>query len=261
MLDAAFLAKKLLGALVLPSTAGLVAVAVALLLLCLGRRRSGRLLLIAAATVLLAGSLRPVAHGLMGPLERAYPVLTPADIPSDLPFVVVIGGPQLDDPALPATARAFPDGTARMAEAVRLLRTLPGATLVLTGYSRTGGQPVALMHAELAGQLGVPADRIVTLPEPRDTAEEAAVVRRVVGTRPFVLLTAAFHLPRAVSTFRVQGLDPIPYPTAQRVPVSWSATAIEAWLPRASYLATTDLAVREYIGSLWYCIRSRGGCL
>ena len=124
MIDAAFLAKKVLGTLILPSTAGLLGVAVASVLLAAGLRRSGWILLVVAVAVLLAGSLRPVAHTLLGSLERSFPVPAETDLPAGLPFVVVIGGPQLPDPALPATSRAFADGVARMADAAILLRAM-----------------------------------------------------------------------------------------------------------------------------------------
>jgi len=66
--------------------------------------------------------------------------------------------------------------------------------------------------ARVAESLGVPRSQIMTLDEPKDTEEEAAAVAKAIGQQPFLLVSSASHLPRAVIFFRNAGLQPIPAP-------------------------------------------------
>ena len=63
-------------------------------------------------------------------------------------------------------------------------------------------------------QYGVPAELILVLDEPLDTAQEARAVRAALGGgSPLILVTSAAHMPRAMRHFQAVGLDPIPAPT------------------------------------------------
>ena len=68
--------------------------------------------------------------------------------------------------------------------------------------------------ADLAGSLGVPADRILLSEQGRNTAEEARALDRMARAREWrsvLLVTSATHLPRSVATFRrLTGLTIIP---------------------------------------------------
>ena len=53
----------------------------------------------------------------------------------------------------------------------------------------------------MAESLGVPRSAIITLDSPKDTEEEAAAVKQAIGDVPFLLVTSASHLPRAMIFF------------------------------------------------------------
>ena len=71
---------------------------------------------------------------------------------------------------------------------------------------------------EVAEALGVQADEILQLKQPRDTEEESQQVAPIVGSQSFILVTSASHMPRAMGLFRKRGLQPIPAPTDHLAP-------------------------------------------
>jgi len=93
-------------------------------------------------------------------------------------------------------------------------------TLITTGRSITEGGGDRLLSretAELSKGLGVPAEVIIEVPDPRNTREEIAAVAKIVGQhsgwKRLGLCTSASHLGRALAEGRSQGLDFTPVPS------------------------------------------------
>ena len=63
------------------------------------------------------------------------------------------------------------------------------------------------------------------------------------------LVTSAFHMPRALASFRAKGLTVIPAPTGIAPPVKLH---LGDFIPRASSLLASYLALHEWGGRLWY---------
>lgn len=81
--------------------------------------------------------------------------------------------------------------------------------------SKTNTVSTAEVGARVAQSLGVPRSDIITLDKPKDTEEEAAAVKQAIGDAPFLLVTSASHLPRAMIFFQHAGLNPLPAPANQ----------------------------------------------
>ena len=93
-------------------------------------------------------------------------------------------------------------------------------TLVTTGRSITEEGVDRILSretSELWQAMGVPADRIVEVPEPRTTREElaavAALAKQHAEWQRIGLSSSASHLARAMAEARAVGLDPIPVPS------------------------------------------------
>lgn len=67
--------------------------------------------------------------------------------------------------------------------------------------SKTNTVSTAEVGARVAQSLGVPHEQIITPDLPKDTEEEAAAVKQAIGDAPFLLVTSASHLPRAMIFF------------------------------------------------------------
>jgi uncharacterized SAM-binding protein YcdF (DUF218 family) len=114
------------------------------------------------------------------------------------------------------------DDSERLSAFVGLARQYPEAKLVFTGgsgelfgSSTSEAEVVKLFFREQ----GLPADRLLVEDRSRNTYENAlftkALVQPPAGQR-WLLITSAFHMPRAVAVFRHAGWDILPWPVAYR---------------------------------------------
>jgi uncharacterized SAM-binding protein YcdF (DUF218 family) len=211
-----------------------------------GRRRAAKILWAVAALIVYAATVAPVANGLLAPLEGRYPPLT--DI-SGLPVsdIVVLGSPYQPRDGIPITAALGQDGLVRIAEAVRLMRQVHGARLIVSGGASEDQTASAIGYAKFAIELGVDPDSIVKLDKPLDTAEEARSVFVLLGKSQFVLVTSAYHMPRAMLLMQLAGAHPIAAPTGQ-LAARQANFGARAWIPTSTSLRRTEHAIHEYIG-------------
>ena len=71
----------------------------------------------------------------------------------------------------------------------------------------------ARMMEQIALSLGVDNDRLILEEKSLNTYEEAIELKPLLKNDPFVLVTSARHMPRAMMLFQKQGMTPIPAPT------------------------------------------------
>jgi uncharacterized SAM-binding protein YcdF (DUF218 family) len=268
-----FTLKKLLGALLSPLTGGLL-LALGLTLLAF-RARSKRTAKRAKVGLGLLFALfwalgtTPVANLVLFPFERgAKPVLSPAELPgaAAVRWVVVLGGGHTTDLEWPALAELSAETIYRLVEGVRLHRALPGTELYLSGWGGLDPRTNAEAMADAAVALGADPRRIELARTPRDTGEEAQVLARFLHDRgeaeaPFLLVTSAAHMPRALRLMRGVGLDPIPAP-AQAYTLGFSGWGREEgfrrFFPQARNYVKVERAVHETLGLLVTLIPARG---
>jgi uncharacterized SAM-binding protein YcdF (DUF218 family) len=229
--------------------------------------KSGRRMVWAGVWLVVLILMTPLTDLVVARLERPYPPVTQIDPQLGVRSVVVLSGWGRDHPALPITSRLWPDTTARMVEAVRVYRQIPGATLIVSGgVLRTGDRPIAEMMADVAMALGVPRADVVTERSSETTYENLVEVKKIVGTEPFVLVSSASHLWRATAVARKLGMKPVPAPAATwaayRYPAgmtwkSWGWQVVADLVPSPSRLTYLQLAWHEYLGYGWYWVLRR----
>jgi uncharacterized SAM-binding protein YcdF (DUF218 family) len=243
---------RLLAWLVLPLSVCIELLVVGLLLLWFSRRqRLGKILVTAGACLLVLFSFGPFDALLVEPLEAAHQALLAPPDPS-VRWVVVLGSGYNPDPTVPATSRLPEAGLVRLAEGVRVYRAAPRSKLLVLigGADPTDGRVETV--GELTAVFGVPASDVVVDATGRTTAEEADVIRQKVGADRFVLVTSAFHMPRAVRLCRDRGLDPIPAPTGHQTAAGEYGT-LRA-LPSPGNLGGAHIGVSEALARLWRSI-------
>jgi uncharacterized SAM-binding protein YcdF (DUF218 family) len=241
------LLKQAIGLLAMPMVFACVLLLVACGLWLLRRRRAAATFAVVTAVLAYFACTPFVAGSLLTPLTRGFD--SPLDNPPQVKFVVVLGSWYSPRADLPVTASMNFDGLARLTEGVRLIRLLPQARLVASGGVPllSPAEPSAHGYAQMARALGVDTNSIVVLDKARDTAEEARYLAPVVGREPFLLVTSAEHLRRAVRLMNRAGLQPIPAP-ATRSPGPDEGLAWRDFVPTASGLHGTEVAVHEYCG-------------
>ena len=241
--------KSFVHVLLTPLALALILAALGVILRGFRLRRAAVAMLVLALGVGYLGSTSLVGDALLGPLERRYPPLELDALPGDAAYVVVLGSGYAPGGHLPVTAALNEDGLARVVEGIRISRRLHDAHLVVSGGAVPGDTPSAFGYAKLADDLGVDVPRSHVLSTPLDTGEEARAIAALIGRAPFILVTSAYHMPRAMRLMRQAGLDPIPAPTGQRVDVP-PIRGLRLLMPTSSGLHKTELALHEYAGLL-----------
>lgn len=252
-----FILKKFIGGLLLPLPFLLLMMGAALCLLWLTRwQRSAKALLSVSWLVLLLISLQPVADKMLKPIEDTYPTWR-GDTKVD--YIVVLGGGYTWNPEWAPSSNLISNSLPRLAEGVRLWQANPGAKMIFTG-ARAITNPVSTAEAgaRVAESLGVPRSQIITLDEPKDTEEEAAAVAKAIGQQPFLLVTSASHLPRAMIFFQNAGLHPLPAP-ANQLAIESPLNPWERIIPSPVWLMHSDRAGYETLGRIWQWLKGPSG--
>lgn len=247
-----FTLKKIVGGLLLPLPFLLTAMAIALLLLWFTRwQKSAKVLMTVSWLTLLLISLQPVADRLLMPLETRFPTYSPkAQGEPHIEYIVVLGGGYTYNSEWAPSSNLFPNSLPRVAEGVRLHRLIPGSKLVFTGaYAESNPVASATVAAMVAESLGVDKQNVIALDRAKDTIEESQAVAELVNGNPFLLVTSANHLPRAVKIFQNAGLNPIPVP-ANQMATYGPLNPWEKAFPSALYLSHSERLIVRNAGKL-----------
>lgn len=220
--------------------------AVGLLLLRGSRRRTGIWLISAGAILAYLASTSLVGNFLLAPLERQYPPFEPTQSLGVLD-IVVLGSSYEPNDYYPVTGALDADGLARIVEGVRLARSRPDSRLLVSGGAPPGFTPSALGYARLATELGIQPSALVVMDRALDTNQEAREVAGLLGHSPFLLVTSAFHMPRAMLLMRRAGANPVPAPTGQILRARQGSEPF-GLIPGSRGLRKTEAALHEYLG-------------
>jgi len=229
-----------------PLLLAFVIAGVGLLFLRSSRRRSGAGIIAVAAALAYLASTSLVGNALISPLEHEYPTFAPAQALGARDIVVLGSGYEPRDD-IPVTGALDADSLARIVEGVRLARLRPGSRLIVSGGAPPGFTPSALGYARLATDLGIRQSALVVTDRALDTAQEARDIFALVGRAPFILVTSAYHMPRAMRLMRRAGADPLPAPTGQMLHAPEGAERV-GLLPGSRGLHKTEAALHEYLG-------------
>ncbi len=220
--------------------------AVGMLLLRGTRRRTGAWFISAGAVLAYLASTSLVGNALLAPLERQYPAFEPTQS-IGVRDIVVLGSSYEPHDRNPVTGALDADGLARIVEGVRLARSRPDSRLLVSGGAPRGLTPSALGYAQLATELGIQRSALVVMDRALDTEQEAREVAALLGHSPFVLVTSAYHMPRAMLLMRHAGANPVAAPTGQILRAPQGSERF-GFIPGARGLRKTEAALHEYLG-------------
>jgi uncharacterized SAM-binding protein YcdF (DUF218 family) len=261
-----FSLKKYLAPLFSPLSICIELMAFGLVLLVFSRKqKTGKFFVVLGMVVLVMCSYDGVSGRILRTLETQYPPLQVAELMAyknggigarSVKWVVVLAGGVTRDPAVPIQLQISHHSRVRLMEGIRLYRRLPGSKMILTGGIGFDGPPEATTLSRVAEELGVAKSDMVLEVESRDTKDHPLYVRHIVKEEPFILVTSAFHMPRAMRLFVKQGLAPIPAPAGYWKPAKefWSPVNL---FPSASGLRLAELAYHEYMGLTWAWVRDQ----
>lgn len=252
-----FTLKKVLGGMLLPLPLLLLLIALGIALLWFSRfQRTGKLCVSLGWLLLLLLSLQPVADSLLKPIEDKYQTWRDE---KRVQYVVVLGGGYTWNPSWAPSSNLINNSLPRLTEGIRLWYENPGSKLIFTGAAaKTNPVSTAEAGARVAESLGIPRSEIIVLDKPKDTEEEAAVVKEAIGDAPFLLVTSASHLPRAMIFFRRAGLTPLPAP-ANQLAIESPLNPWERAIPSPVWLMHSDRVGYETLGRIWQWLKGSSG--
>ncbi len=231
-------------------------IALILLLMLWATLRRSRVAALMAIMLLYVTSMPALSDRIFKELEQHQLQLAPESVPPAQAIVVLsgmLGNVQGEKGVVPQ----FGEGVSRFFGGVELYRAGRAPQLVFTGgYVPWQGdqQPEGQVLRRKAMDFGVPAASIVVSGPAQNTAQEAAAVRLLIGenVKHIILVTSAFHMPRAKRLFEQAGFVVTAYSVDFRVGVS--ETTPMDFLPAAGALVKTDTAVREFLGRGFYAL-------
>jgi len=184
-------------------------------------RRTGFVFIATGFLIFAVSGLTPIGHIAVTHLENRFP--QPRVLPDQVAGIVVLGG--LIDPRVSAARRSVSVNGAieRLIAAGELAEAFPGVPIIYTGGS---GALLATEDREadhvigLAGRLGISESRLILERNSRNTFENAVFSKAIINpgaekssnAKPWVLVTSAAHMSRAVGVFRKQGWTVLAYP-------------------------------------------------
>lgn len=216
------------------------------------RQKAGKILVTAGTLLLLALACAPLPTILLRTLEQRYHPIASASLQAvagklaGSTRIVVLGSGYSPDPSVDLDSHLSQDGVVRLLQGIQLCRQAASCKLVLSG----GPPAAAQTMGKIALSLGIQQQDIILEEHSRNTEEEARFLQPMVGASPFVLVTSASHMPRAMGLFRKLGMKPIAAPT-NYLAKTGGAFSPDQYYPGAGGLDMAERTVYEYLGITW----------
>ena len=205
--------------------------------------------------VLILSSLPIISNKFIAYLEKDYQPIEIADVENVDAIVVLSGMIRVigDEENL---KYEFTDSVDRFFAGLDLFNNNKSPILILT----RGKMPWSVGIAEgeylkeLAIKYGVSEENIILTDEVQNTDQEAKAIKEILTEdAKIILVTSAFHMPRAEKVFKAANINLIPYPVDFQN--SKSKTTMMDFIPSAGSLFDTSHFVREMIGRLYYNLK------
>lgn len=252
-----FLLAKLAGLLIRPDSWLALLVVLTCALVWAGR---GRWLALVTAVLILLAGIFPLGDLLLARFEAQYPARPEVSAPTG---ILILGGGEDGRPAGRWGGAQTNAAGERFTAAMALARRFPEARVVFTGGSGAvrdlgaHSQAQAGIAEELLLSLGLAPDRLTLETRARNTAENATLTHALIRPEPderWILVTSAFHMPRAMRSFERAGWPRlVPWPVDFRSQTFGAGTGWNL----AENLDQLNRAVKESVGDLAYRLTGR----
>lgn len=224
-----------------------------------------RFLLFALLNLALVGYL-PTSEALLRAIEDSVPRINLAQLSEkDLGGIVILGGaigsgslgPDRNEVSIGAAAE-------RLTKSFELIRNYPNIPFIFTGFSGSlspAGVAEADAFKQLAQEQGLKVENGLYENQSRNTYENALFVQALIAKsnsdrgieKPWLLITSASHMPRAIRAFQKQGIPVL------AIPVDYQTGIHQEW---TSFNLVTgaqnwNTALHELIGLLAYWITGK----
>lgn len=223
----------------------------------LKRRWIARVLVGSALLLLFLCCFTTFGYVLITPLEQRFE--RPAE-PEQIAGIVVLGGGMDGEVNSVRGGYELNRSGDRYVEALRLALRYPDARIVIAGgpAALVQQEPEALAGKRFFEAFGIAPERILMDDQSRNTEENAQFAKQLAGAtegQTWLLVTSAFHMPRAVGLFRKADFRVIPWPADY---VASGAEGLRIKPDQSTEnVSVSSLALREWTGLLGYYLTGR----
>ena len=205
--------------------------------------------------ILIILSLPVVSGQLIKFLEKNYTLTNPNEIVG-ADTVIVLSGMVTPIKHNNGVQYEFSDAVDRIFAGINLLKIGKAQKIVLTRGKLPWsiGVPEGEFLAEFIQSQGRDPNRILLTELVQNTNHEAKAISKMLPINSeIILVTSAFHMPRAKKVFQNQNLKVIPYTVDFRS--STKKIDILDFLPQANAFQDSNLYFREIIGRAYYSLQ------
>ena len=192
------------------------------------------------------------------PLEKRFQ--HNPDLPEQVDGIIVLGGSVIPVRSVEWQQLETNQFHERLSSFIELSKLYPDARLVFSGgnASTNRNKPTEAQIAETYFlTAGLSPERLLIENKARNTAENASYTRQLVSPQPdetWIMITSAFHMPRAIGVFCEQNWKVIPYPVDHQTSPSNLYQPGFGLIDHADNLVT---ASHEWLGLLAYYLTGK----
>ena len=206
--------------------------------------------------ILIICSLPILSSELNAYLEKDYQLNRTSDVDT-ASAIVVLSGMVRTIKTKDGFAYEWTDSVDRIFAGIDLFKENKAPFLILTGGKLpwSVGKPEGEYLRDVAMKYGIPKKYILLSKNVENTDQEAKAVRKILSTDDpkVILVTSAFHMPRAKKVFEAAGITVIPFPVDFRSRAE--KLTFMNFIPSAAAFYSTSSFIREIIGRAYYNLK------
>ncbi|MDE1160125.1 MAG: YdcF family protein [Neorhizobium sp.] len=254
-----FLFSKIVWLVAQPLSIAFLLAAIAALSGFLGRRRLAATAALLAALLLFVMLYTTAGTVALQALENRIP--KPAGDPKDVSCMIVLGGAFENEVTSVRGGVEFNQAADRFVEALRLALRYPQSRILVSGGdgSFSGAyEGEAAASQRFFTEFSVGPERMIAENHSRTTYENTvntAALLKADGLQNCLLITSAFHMPRALALFEKSGIAVTPWPVDYRT--NGRAVLRFDFTQPALNAQQTATALREWLGLFGYRLTGR----
>lgn len=144
-------------------------------------------------------------------------------------------------------------GWERLLVAVKTVRQVEGELIIAGGPPKgAGSEPIAVTMQNVVLDMGIDLKAVTAEKTSINTFENLANLKEKIEKKPFIMVTSASHLPRAMMIAEKLGLEAIPQPADF---LTGRITGIRRFVPTAVTILHWDVILHEFVGILYYKLK------
>ena len=208
-----------------------------------------------ALILLIILSLPIVSRQLIKFLEQGYTLISPNNVDT-ADTVIVLSGMIRTIKQNNEIYYEFSDAVDRVFAGIELLKLNKAQKIILTRGKLPWslGMPEGEFLAQFVKSQGINKNQVILTEVVQNTNDEAIAVSKILPKNSkIILVTSAFHMPRAKTVFENQNLKVIPYAVDFRL--GEKKMDVLDFLPQANAFKDSSFYFREIIGRASYSLR------